>query len=1472
YAAEFSATGQLLWSSYLGGDGFDAARSMTADDAGALYIASRCQSTDMVTVNPMQASLAGSQDIHIIKYAATPTPQNGRNIEWASYLGGSAYDDVNRGTIGVNSQGNIVLVGGTSSTDFPIKDALQPTITGGEDLYVTVLSQYGTIHWSTFYGGSGGDDAYQGVFTPANDIVVAGFTSSTDFPLEAPAQPTYGGGTDGFILQLSSQGLVVTPPIAPAGLMATAVSPTRVSLSWTDNSNNETWFVIEYENASSQWVPIDSAAANVAIHVVVDLLPEMEHRFRIRAVNSKYTSDPTNVASATTPPFIAPDELQAQAVSSDAVELSWKDNSDNESGFVVEVNRNPGVWEEVDRTEANHTTHTVLELQPSTDYTFRLKAIEGRITSPCSNEATATTWKFLHAPTNLTGTVITETTVMLRWEDNADGESNYEVQQKHESGDWTIVATLPANAVEHTLQGLVPRTHYWFRVRATGEKAASSWSNVVDVLTKTKPSVPLEFFCTATDHRTVSLSWLRGSENEDGYEIERKTVSDDWGIVHTSGPGDGNILDEHLEASTTYWYRLRAVNDVGASAWTEDTASTYPMPVPNQPFGLMATASSPFSIHVSWLMPDPSFEDSFELEWSLTGEEADFTSLLPSPRVGDRSYEHTGLNPATEYFYRIRAVNISGVSSWSKIASATTLREEQKIPVTPFNVTAAALSDTEIRIDWSMPDPTIAAGFEIERSLTGDPSQFARLSPDPEFDVRSHTDDGLQSKTTYWYRLRAYNEHGKSPYSDIVSATTLTEPLSPEFIAAMNTKEERILQLEQLRIAGDHKLGALRTALGDYSRGYDETDARDLLKTWRAEQPNGVQNAISALERYTLLEQAMLDAVGSDEMTPPVPGARETARQAVLAPAICAKDVLALGIAWHDVRALLQANEYPYLDKVMQDLSWSMFDAAQTLFALTGTEQGTGLAAAFSAMQRECCSPVELTTNTIPLTGTYYQELMLMDGYVSATQSLIPDYAMQTQNIWYSGSYTEAQQNHVAFVEDVRKATQGFVDGFDAYKSICYGLDRGYTISSSVTGDLNVFMRKMTVLKPDLVRNVRRATEKADIPAERAQYLTRLLPDDLAAVAVSIFDPSSGFTKSGSRSGVAQAITADVRREVLDADRAALEALRAKVLAEDAVYIEEKYDTLRSLGRASIAMLDRAQRPLLGIAPETMLEQDVDTRGDYYRTIGQVQRTKLLRSVLSVSLADYVLDAQNYKVDPLVAEIDTIIGALYGAADGIDAQLGKSGSLISLPVLALEAASLEGRVQDGPKRYRLSFSVKNIGGGEATDAKLRVALLSSGTAAVDSPEFEVETILPNTLHPAEMDLDIDPGVTVMTISVTMNTADGGTWTDIRVLRVPDITTTSERPPTAGMMLLHQNYPNPFNPTTTIRFTMNTPAPISIVIVDALGREVAWLARAQSYPSGTHQLLFDAGDLPSGMYSYRLSTGDVIHVRKMILAR
>ncbi|MCB2200720.1 T9SS type A sorting domain-containing protein [bacterium] len=83
--------------------------------------------------------------------------------------------------------------------------------------------------------------------------------------------------------------------------------------------------------------------------------------------------------------------------------------------------------------------------------------------------------------------------------------------------------------------------------------------------------------------------------------------------------------------------------------------------------------------------------------------------------------------------------------------------------------------------------------------------------------------------------------------------------------------------------------------------------------------------------------------------------------------------------------------------------------------------------------------------------------------------------------------------------------------------------------------------------------------------------------------------------------------------------------------------------------------------------------------------------------------------------------------------------------------------------------------------------------------------------------------------------------------------------------------LNQNYPNPFNPSTQINFTLHAQGQVSLTVYDLLGREVATLVN-RSMSAGNHSVSFLASDLASGVYFYKLTSGDVSKVRKMILMK
>jgi hypothetical protein len=84
-------------------------------------------------------------------------------------------------------------------------------------------------------------------------------------------------------------------------------------------------------------------------------------------------------------------------------------------------------------------------------------------------------------------------------------------------------------------------------------------------------------------------------------------------------------------------------------------------------------------------------------------------------------------------------------------------------------------------------------------------------------------------------------------------------------------------------------------------------------------------------------------------------------------------------------------------------------------------------------------------------------------------------------------------------------------------------------------------------------------------------------------------------------------------------------------------------------------------------------------------------------------------------------------------------------------------------------------------------------------------------------------------------------------------------------------LLLQNYPNPFNPTTKIEYSVPATGNVKLTVHNLIGEEVALLVNGQ-VEAGFYETTFDAFNLPSGMYLYKLQAGNLIEIKKMILVK
>jgi hypothetical protein len=88
---------------------------------------------------------------------------------------------------------------------------------------------------------------------------------------------------------------------------------------------------------------------------------------------------------------------------------------------------------------------------------------------------------------------------------------------------------------------------------------------------------------------------------------------------------------------------------------------------------------------------------------------------------------------------------------------------------------------------------------------------------------------------------------------------------------------------------------------------------------------------------------------------------------------------------------------------------------------------------------------------------------------------------------------------------------------------------------------------------------------------------------------------------------------------------------------------------------------------------------------------------------------------------------------------------------------------------------------------------------------------------------------------------------------------------------ANQFSLLQNYPIPFIPSTSISFTLLSKSFVTLKVFDLVGREGATIMR-QEKTAGTYHVAFDASKLPSGVYFYKLTTGEFTQVKKMLLIK
>ncbi|HJT25922.1 MAG TPA: SBBP repeat-containing protein [Pyrinomonadaceae bacterium] len=178
----------LVYSTFLGGSGQDTGNGVAVDSSGNVYIAGQTVSPNFPTTVPLLAPYGGNADAFVAKLNA-----NGSALIYSTFLGGNLNDIAT--SIAVDNAGNAYVTGETNSGNFPVFNALHPTLSGNpSDAFVAELNSTGSaLVYSTYLGGHSDDSGNAIAVDNAGNAYITGNTLSRDFPTTNPVRANRSG-------------------------------------------------------------------------------------------------------------------------------------------------------------------------------------------------------------------------------------------------------------------------------------------------------------------------------------------------------------------------------------------------------------------------------------------------------------------------------------------------------------------------------------------------------------------------------------------------------------------------------------------------------------------------------------------------------------------------------------------------------------------------------------------------------------------------------------------------------------------------------------------------------------------------------------------------------------------------------------------------------------------------------------------------------------------------------------------------------------------------------------------------------------------------------------------------------------------------------------------------------------------------------------------------------------------------------
>ncbi|MGM0581791.1 MAG: reprolysin-like metallopeptidase [Bacteroidota bacterium] len=366
--------------------------------------------------------------------------------------------------------------------------------------------------------------------------------------------------------------------IRPSNLTAVENTDATITINWTDNSDNEDGFIIERsDDVDSNFMEIGSSDSNTnSFTDNNNLSNNTTYYYRVKATLSNYSSNYSDTINVLFegPQITAPSNLLAQENVNGTVNLTWDDNSSNETSYIIERSTN----DETDFVEIGNVGTDVSSfddntVEGETDYFYRVKAMFNDFSSDYSNSVNIFTQQQVPAaPTTITAANNPDGSVLIQWTDNADDESGYIIERSVDNNsNFELLSELGMDSFSYTDDSVEEETIYFYRVKAFNENGESEYSPEAQVETLIKiPSAPTNLEITVENDSIAQLTWTDNASNETSYIVQRASGSRSFNQISELA-ADSQTFEDTL-SNGTYKYRIAAKNSRGISEFSNEVS------------------------------------------------------------------------------------------------------------------------------------------------------------------------------------------------------------------------------------------------------------------------------------------------------------------------------------------------------------------------------------------------------------------------------------------------------------------------------------------------------------------------------------------------------------------------------------------------------------------------------------------------------------------------------------------------------------------------------------------------------------------------------------------------------------------------------------------------------------------------------------------------------------------------------------